>query len=124
MALTARAEIEPDGGTVIDPLHIPDGARERMRGLLDYDGLDECEGMWFPSCRLIHTFGMKFTIDLVYLTSRMEVCKVVSPLRPARLSACLAADSVIELGFGAAQRLGLRRGVKVRIIRSPDADRP
>lgn len=87
-----------------------------MRGLLDRTSLAEGEGMWFPRCRLIHTFGMKFPIDLVYLDERHQVCKVVEGLRPGRLSACLAADSVIELDFGAAEALGLCRGTKLKIV--------
>jgi uncharacterized protein len=124
MALTTRAESVPDGRTLIDPLHIPQGARERMRGLLGFSGLGDTEGMWFPKCRIIHTLGMQFPIDLVYLTEAMEVCKVVEALRPTRLSACLAADSVIELNAGAAKRLELEPGTRIRIVRPTPVTSP
>ena len=114
--MTARAVREPDGATVIEPLHVCRAARERMRGLLDREALDDREGMWFPACRLIHTFGMKFAIDLVYLDEGGTVRKVVERLAPARLSACLGAESVIELKSGAARSLGLRRGITLKIL--------
>jgi len=114
--MSARAVREPDGVTVVEPLHVPAGPRERMRGLLGRKSILDGEGMWFPRCRMIHTIGMKFAIDLVYLDKASEVRKVVEGLRPGRLSACLGADSVIELKSGAAKRLGLRRGVKLRIV--------
>lgn len=114
--MTARVVREEDGATVICPLHVARERAERMRGLLDHASLGDAEGMWFPRCRLIHTFGMKFPIDLVYLTPSREVCKVVEAVPPARLSACLAADSVIELRGGAARLLGLARGARLRIL--------
>ncbi len=114
--MTARAVREPDGVTVIEPLHVPRGPRERMRGLLGWASIPDGEGMWFPKCRMIHTIGMKFALDLVYLNKKHEVRKVVEGLRPGRLSACLGADSVIELKSGAAKELGLRRGVKLSIV--------
>jgi len=114
--MTARAVRESDGVTVVDPLHVPRRARERMRGLLGRQALADGEGMWIPKCRLIHTFGMKFPIDLVYLDGGHSVCKVVEDVRPGRLSACLTAESVIELGSGAAKELGLSRGTKLSII--------
>lgn len=114
--MMARAVLDQEERTVIERLHVARSRRERMRGLLGRDSLADGEGMWFPACRLIHTFGMKFAIDLVYLDERFEVCKIVAGLRPARLSACLAAESVIELSSGAARKLGLSRGDRLKIV--------
>jgi hypothetical protein len=111
-----RAVRADDGATVIEPLHVPHGMRARMRGLLGRDGLAEGEGMWFPHCRSVHTFGMRFAIDLVYLDRRFRVCKIVSDLRPARVSACLSASSVIELSSGGAHKLGLSLGTRLDIV--------
>lgn len=114
--MSAIAAREPDGTVIIDPLHVCRTAPERMRGLLGRDAIGDSEGMWFPRCRLIHTFGMRFPIDLVYLSRTHEVRKIVEGLRPRRLSTCPLAHSVIELKSGAARQLGLRRGVRLRII--------
>jgi len=114
--MTARAVREPGGDTVVERLHVASTARERMRGLLGRTSLAEGEGMWFPRCRLIHTFGMRFPIDLVYMDEGRVVRKVVEKLRPGRLSACLGADSVIELNAGAVKAAGLCRGTKLKIV--------
>ncbi|MFW6159028.1 MAG: DUF192 domain-containing protein [Planctomycetota bacterium] len=114
--MTVRACRESDGTTVINPLHVARRAADRMRGLLGRDSLDEREGLWLRRCRLIHTIGMRFPIDLVYLTDQREVCKVVERLPPWRISACLGADSVIELKGGAARRLGLGPGTRLSIL--------
>ncbi len=113
--MTVRALREPEGAVLIEHLHVCRTASERIRGLLGRNSVGPAEGMWFPRCRLIHTFGMKFPIDLVYLDEQLVVRKTVEGLRPARLSACLGAESVIELASGAARALGLCRGVKLRI---------
>ena len=113
--MTARAVLD-NGDTVVERLHVARTCQERMRGLLGRESLADDEGMWLPNCRLIHTFGMKFRIDVVYLNRRLEVRKVVAGLPPHRLSACLAADSVIELKHGAAKKLGISRGVRLRIL--------
>ena len=114
--MIGRVILEQNGATVVERLHVARGARERMRGLLSHEALPDGEGMWFPACRLIHTFGMKFVIDLVYLNDRLEICKIVERMRPGRLSACLAAESVIELTSGAAKRLGLSKGIRLKIM--------
>ena len=113
--MTARAVHHSDQTVVIEPLHVARRFDERTRGLLDRTALADAEGLWLPRCRLVHTFGMKFPIDLVYLTESGEICKVVEGLRPARLSACLGAASVIELKSGAARTLGLTRGIRLQI---------
>jgi hypothetical protein len=48
----------------------------------------------------VHTFGMQFPIDLVYLDRRNRVVKTRSHVRPWRLSACLSAHSIVELPAG------------------------
>ncbi len=73
---------------------------KRRKGLLGRDRLPAGEGLWIVPCEAVHTFGMRFAIDLVYLDRRMRVKKVKSNVPPWRLSACLSAHSVIELASG------------------------
>ncbi|MGB0125511.1 MAG: DUF192 domain-containing protein, partial [Silvibacterium sp.] len=58
------------------------------------------EGLWIIPCESVHTFFMKFPIDLVYLDRSKLVKKVTSNVPPWRLSACLSAHSIIELPSG------------------------
>ena len=50
--------------------------------------------------RAIHTFGMKYPLDIWYLAKNNVVLKVVEALPPMRLSCCLAASTVIEIPHG------------------------
>jgi uncharacterized protein len=73
---------------------------DRRRGLLGRNGLSAGEGLWIIPCEAVHTFGMRFPIDLVYLDRRHRVLKTRSNVGPWRLSGCLRAHSVIELPAG------------------------
>ena len=82
---------------------VADREATRRRGLLGRDGLNPGEGLWILPCEAIHTFGMRFPIDLVYVDRKLRVRKVRSAVGPWRLSGCLFAHSVIELPAGAVQ---------------------
>jgi uncharacterized membrane protein (UPF0127 family) len=73
---------------------------KRSKGLLGRKGLARGEGMWIVPCEAVHTFFMQFPIDLVYLDRKLRVKKIKGNVRPWRISACLAAHSVIELPAG------------------------
>ncbi len=81
-------------------LEVAGSARERNKGLLGRDGLAAGEGLWLCPCEAVHTFWMRFSIDLVYLDRQRRVRKLRSAVPPWRLSACLTAHSVLELPPG------------------------
>jgi len=82
----------------------------RRRGLLGRDGLAPGEGLWIKPCEAVHTVGMRFAIDLVYLDRKHRVRKLRSNVAPWRLSACLSAHSVIELPAGTIRDTQTQRG--------------
>jgi uncharacterized membrane protein (UPF0127 family) len=84
-------------------LEIAGTAAQRNRGLLGRKGLAYGEGLWIVPCESVHTIGMQFPIDLVYLDRKHRVRKVRSSVPSWRLSACLTAHSVIELPSGTIQ---------------------
>lgn len=91
-------------------VEIADSGASRSRGLLGRKGLGPGEGLWIVPCEAVHTFGMKFSIDLVYLDREYRIRKIRSNIRPWRLSACLSAHSVIELAAGAIHENDARPG--------------
>jgi uncharacterized membrane protein (UPF0127 family) len=84
-------------------VEIAESGARRSRGLLGRKGLGPGEGLWIVPCEAVHTFGMQFSIDLVYLDREHRIRKIRKNVRPWRLSACLPAHSVIELAAGAIQ---------------------
>jgi uncharacterized protein len=82
-------------------LEVADSGAKRNKGLLGRNELSPGAGLWILPCQSVHTFGMQFSIDLVYLDRKHRIRKVRSSVRPWRISACLTAHSVLELPAGA-----------------------
>ncbi len=79
--------------------------RARLLGLALLADLPPRHALLIPSCRSVHTFGMRLRLDLVFLDRRGEPLRVVRDLAPGRLSGCLKASAVIETGAGEADLL-------------------
>jgi uncharacterized membrane protein (UPF0127 family) len=81
-------------------LEVADSGARRSKGLLGRQGLNPGEGLWILPCESVHTFGMQFSIDLVYLDRKLRIRKIRNSMPPWRISVCLSAHSVIELPVG------------------------
>jgi uncharacterized membrane protein (UPF0127 family) len=91
-------------------MEVADTAAKRNKGLLGRECLAPGEGLWIRPCEAVHTFCMRFPIDLVYLDRKNRIRKLVSALPPWRLSACLFAHSILELPSGAIRETRTQRG--------------
>jgi hypothetical protein len=73
----------------------------RAVGLLTRSGLEPGEGLWIVPSRGVHTWGMRFTIDVVALDQAGTVIDCVSNLRPWRMRLPKAGTAgVLELPAG------------------------
>ena len=73
----------------------------RLVGLLGRSSLEPGEALLIEPCNSVHTFFMRFTIDVVYLDKSQRVVKAVSALWPFRMSTgAKGAHAVIELPSG------------------------
>ena len=83
----------------------------RLRGLLGRDALGAGEGLWIRPCGAIHTFGMRFPIDALFLDRKGRVVGLARALRPNRISRIYCrASSVIELPAGTIDAAGAVTG--------------
>lgn len=89
---------------------LADTSEKRRTGLLKHTGLAPGEGLWIVPCESVHTFFMKFPIDLVYLDKKHKVKKVRHAVPAWRLSACLFAHSILELPAGTVRETGTQPG--------------
>ena len=85
-------------------------SRQRRQGLLPRDRLPAGEGLWISPCEAIHTFGMKFPIDALFLGQTRKVLKIRKDMGPRRLALCLRAAGVLELPAGTAEATGTLPG--------------
>ena len=72
----------------------------RMKGLLGRSSLPEGEGLFFPGCRSIHTYGMQFPIDVIFVDRELAVVLVRPCLTSGRLAMAWCAWGVVELPSG------------------------
>ena len=91
-------------------MEVADSGPKRNKGLLGRDRLAPGEGLWIVPCESVHTFFMRFPIDLVYLDRNNKVRKVRSSVGPWRLSACFSAHSILELPAGTIRATQTQRG--------------
>jgi len=105
--------------TLADRLEVADRGANRRKGLLGRDHLPPGAGLWIKPCEAVHTFFMRFAIDLVYLDRKNRIRKVRHSVAPWRLSACLSAASVLELPSGTAQATGTQPGDLVEFCALP-----
>jgi len=98
-------------GTILgDAIDMADSSAKRRTGLLKHERLPPGEGLWIVPCESVHTFFMKFAIDLVYLDRQKKVRKVRSAVPPWRASVCLSAHSILELPAGTIVQSGTAVG--------------
>ncbi|MGH9657077.1 MAG: DUF192 domain-containing protein [Bryobacteraceae bacterium] len=105
-----RVRNQDRGTTLADAADVADTSEKRRRGLLKHTGLKPGEGLWISPCESVHSFFMKFAIDVVYLDRKKRVKKTRSAMVPWRMSACLTAHSVLELPVGTIESTGTRAG--------------
>ncbi|HXA65625.1 MAG TPA: DUF192 domain-containing protein [Bryobacteraceae bacterium] len=85
-----------------DRVGIADNSATRRTGLLKHSRLEQGEGLWIAPSEAVHTFGMKFPIDVLFLDKKRKVLKIRSDMVRSRMAICLRAHSVLELPSGTA----------------------
>ena len=86
----------------------------RSRGLLGRKRLESGGGLLLDPCSGIHTIGMAFSIDALFLSKDGEVLHLVPRMKPFRMSRYVfKARSVLELPAGAIEKTGTRVGDRV-----------
>ena len=88
---------------------------ERLRGLIGRPEPRPNEAFLLAPCRQVHTFGMRYPIDVIHVdSSRVLRVQTLRPWRVGRL--VLSATAVIEMRAGEATRLGIVAGTPLSLI--------
>ena len=95
--LAGLEELTLDGGLT---LLVARTFRERRRGLAKMTPLPAGYGLRILKCNSIHTFGMRFALDLVWLGRDGRVVRVDHGVAPRRMKLCVRARSVVETAAG------------------------
>jgi uncharacterized protein len=103
-------ELRRTGETICAHCMVARTPLRRMKGLLGRRALSREEGLLLQPAGSVHTWFMRFPIDVVFLDRELRVLRVVEALRPWRVAAARGAKAVLELPAGAAARARLREG--------------
>ena len=82
----------------------------KRRGLLGRDSLGATEGLLISPCKAVHTVGMRFPIDVVFIDRDGRAVRIVPSLQPWRIAMSARAKAVIELAAGTAAAADIRVG--------------
>ena len=75
----------------------------RLKGLAKLDAMPPTMALHIPKCWSVHTFTMRFPLDLVWLAKDGSVVRIDENVPPRRLRTCVRARSVVECNAGTAR---------------------
>jgi uncharacterized membrane protein (UPF0127 family) len=90
-------------------------SKSRKKGLLGRDSLPEGSALIIAPCQAIHTFSMRFAIDVLFVAKDGRVLKVRQAVPARRIAVSLRAFAVVELPAGAIERSGTQAGDRLQV---------
>ena len=96
-----RAELESGECVIAADVNHANGFFGRLRGLMYKKSMPKGEALLIDRCNSIHTFGMRFSIDVLFLDPAGRILKAVHALGPGRISGPVRGGSaVLEMVSG------------------------
>lgn len=95
------AVLKKNGVALIETVELAIDLKSRIVGLLGRSSLGKQRAMFLSPCSSIHTFFMKFSLDLVFLSRDLDVVKIVTNVAPGRIVlGGVGSWSVVEIESG------------------------
>lgn len=91
---------EPIGATGLGHVPVAEGFRTRLLGLSRRDRSRAGAGLLIPRCSSVHTFGMRFELDVFFLDGEGRVIEARRAVPPRRVLWCRGASAVLEIPAG------------------------
>lgn len=110
-----RARLLAGGRSLALNIWVCHGWLQRARGLLGRPLPPADTALWIAPCRAIHTFGMRYSIDVVFCDARSRVLEAPRLVRPRRIAWRRGTAAVLEARAGALARLRLAPGDRLEI---------
>jgi uncharacterized membrane protein (UPF0127 family) len=109
-----EGRIYRDNELLIERVWRADTMLARAMGLLGRPPLRPSEGMMIMPCSSIHTFGMRYELDVVFMDVANKVVRVIHGLGKWRIAVSPRAKWTLELPAGEAERLHIRMGDELK----------
>jgi uncharacterized protein len=98
------------GSAVARDVELADTRAARRRGLLGRDRLDPGAALVLSPCFAVHTIGMRFPIDVVFVDRGGVIVRIARNMTAGRLAISVRARAVVELAGGSLRADDLRVG--------------
>ena len=95
---------ERNGHVLADSVLSAFDSKTRRSGLLGYDSLPDNHAMVIAPTNAVHTWFMRFSIDLAFVNKTGRVVKTYHSVKPWRVAGALRAYAVVELAAGSLAR--------------------
>lgn len=94
---------------------------QRLCGLMFKTPLTPSQGLLITPCSAIHTYGMQYPIDVIFLDMNFCILAIHPSLRPCHTASCKEASHVLELRAGQADAIHFKVGVQLPLSLSVEA---
>lgn len=113
------AKIYKDTLEIALEVELADSFFNRFKGLMLRKSMPQNHALLLSPCNAIHTFSMRFPIDVVYIDAAARVVHVEKSMQPNKIGKTIkSATSVLELNTGMAEKLSLESGDLLEIVRT------
>lgn len=100
-----------NGETICEKVEVADSFVKRFMGLMYRKHLEENSGLLLEPCNQIHTFGMKFSIDTITISSDNKIRYIDNSVAPGKVRPLVrGGQKVLELKSGTIEKYGLKLG--------------
>jgi uncharacterized membrane protein (UPF0127 family) len=87
----------------------------RLRGLLGTKALPEGQALLIRPCNSVHTFFMKYNIDVLFVGKDGQILKIAEDMRPGQIAWCNKGAFVIELPGGTMSKTAVKAGKYLQV---------
>ena len=107
---------ENNSEILADEIIVADNFFTRLKGLMFRKSLEEKLAMLIYPCNSVHTFFMKFPLDIVFLSKEYEVLHIIENMMPRKISPYIRkTKSVLELPAGVIKNTKTKKGDFLKI---------
>lgn len=115
--------IAPEGHAVADEVRVAGRFLERARGLISRPEPGKRHALLLPRAKQIHTFGMRYPIDVIFCARDGEVLRVIRHMRPGRITRVVYRSGwVLEMRAGSADEVS--PGDRLSLVQSSVSESP
>lgn len=106
------------GQVLGDRIRAADNPWTRLRGLMFHRSLERGGGLWLTPCKQVHTFWMRFPIDVLFLDREHRVLVALLHVRRGRITPLVrGAAGCLELPAGVLSATGTQEGDRILVKR-------